>query len=381
MNCHPHIPSPSALTPWRGLEQAACEPAPQAAHFWLHAALTHLPVRDRPWLARVEDPDDALPLAIAGLRKTRRFGPLGRLASTRWGEFFFSGLPLLRQGAERQALDGLLWAASGMGAKAMELASIPAQGPVMAALKQVAGDKGLLVKEMVHWRRAALDARQSPAQWWQDDIPRKKRKEYARLMRRLKEAGEVSFQIMKTGEDPSPWIDDFLALEARGWKGRAGTAIACKPALRHFVEAALRAAAAAGALRFWRLSLNERTIAILFGFVQDENLWLGKMAHAEDLGRYSPGVLLIIEATRDILADPRITFADSCAAPHHPMIDRLWKQRLALTDVVIAAPGVLAPRVRLMLMLEALCLRARTMLKRLWHGLRARLGGKRKRAA
>jgi len=383
MTCHPGMDSGgrTAGGAWRALEALACEPAPAACENWLGAALKHLPAGARPWRAQVAGERGDAPVAIMGLRKTRRFGPFGRLASSRWGQFHFSGIPLVRRGHERQGLHGLLWAAAGMGAKAAEFAALPVEGPCMAALEELAREEGLMLRKMVQWERAALDAGRDPQTWWREDIPRKRRKEWSRLMRRLGEAGNVVFEAKDAQADLTPWLEDFLALEARGWKGREGTAIACNAALRRFVESALWAHDAAGQLRFWRLKLDGRVIATLFGFVHGRGLWLGKMAYAEDLGQYSPGVLLIIEATRAILADPEIGFADSCAEPDHPMINHLWKQRLRMADVLVATPEVTKTRARLVFALEALCLRLRGLLKRLWLAWRGYWRGKGKGAA
>ncbi len=376
-SCAPAIaPGPGTAREWARLERHALEPAPAAAMQWLPAALVHLPEDQKPAFFRIDDSRNGAPIAIAGLRVTRRFGPAGRIATTRWSEFFFSGLPLVRAGEERAGLSGLLREARKAGGAALELAAIPARGPLMAALEDMARADGLPMIRLDEWKRAALDATMSADEWWRNDIPKKRRKEYARLKRRLAEAGEVSFEVMKEGGDLAPWLDGFFSLEAEGWKGRAGTAIACDPAMRRFVMSALRAFHAAGRLRFWRLRLDGEVIATMFGHVTGGQLWLGKMAYAESLARYSPGVLLVIEATRDILADPVITFADSCADPNHPMIDHLWRGRLAMADVLIAAPETAAGRARMLFALERARRTARAWLKRLWRSVR-----KRKRAA
>jgi hypothetical protein len=49
-------------------------------------------------------------------------------------------------------------------------------------------------------------------------------------------------------------------------------------------------------------------------------------------------VQLALDLTRDLLADASLAQADSCATAGHPMIDHLWAERLALTDMLIA-PG------------------------------------------
>jgi hypothetical protein len=101
----------------------------------------------------------------------------------------------------------------------------------------------------------------------------------------------------------------------------------------------LRGLADAGKLRFWKLALDGRPIAMMFAIVEERHAWLGKIAHDENLARFSPGVQLILHATEGLFAEG-ITLADSCAIPDHPMINHLWRGRLPVADVMIAAPGV-----------------------------------------
>ena len=64
-----------------------------------------------------------------------------------------------------------------------------------------------------------------------------------------------------------------------------------------------------------------------------------KIAYDETLAGYSPGVLLTRALSRRLLAESRMNLVDSCAAPDHPMIDRLWPDRLEFTDIALASPG------------------------------------------
>src|SRR5690606_5431816 len=50
--------------------------------------------------------------------------------------------------------------------------------------------------------------------------------EYARLRRRLSEQGELVHSVARGPEEVRPAVEDFLALEASGWKGRKRTAMA-----------------------------------------------------------------------------------------------------------------------------------------------------------
>jgi hypothetical protein len=50
-------------------------------------------------------------------------------------------------------------------------------------------------------------------------------------------------------------------------------------------------------------------------------------------------VLLAADVTDALLADAAVTCTDSCATPDHPMIDHIWRERLKLSDRLIAARG------------------------------------------
>ena len=52
--------------------------------------------------------------------------------------------------------------------------------------------------------------------------------------------------------------------------------------------------------------------------------------------RSSPGVQLVCDLTENLLAETTPARVDSCAAPGHPMIDHVWRERLALSDRLIA---------------------------------------------
>src|SRR5207249_1509372 len=81
--------------------------------------------------------------------------------------------------------------------------------------------------------------------------------------------------------------------------------------------------------------------------------WSWKIAYDEDYARFSPGVQIVLDLTNELLADRSIERADSCAAAAHPMIDHIWRERLALADRLISlAPGNLW-RFRLACALEA----------------------------
>jgi len=130
-------------------------------------------------------------------------------------------------------------------------------------------------------------------------------------------------------------LADFLALEARGWKGRAGTAALDHGAIRRFVERAVTGLAGESKARIDRLRIGERTIATIVTLRSGATAWTWKIAYDEAFARFSPGVQLMMDLTESLLPDASLARVDSCAAPEHPMIDHLWRERLALADRLI----------------------------------------------
>jgi CelD/BcsL family acetyltransferase involved in cellulose biosynthesis len=187
-------------------------------------------------------------------------------------------------------------------------------------------------------RRAMLDTRLSPDAYFEQAVRGKKRKELRRQRSRLAELGELGFRRLVEKSELSAWCDDYLALERKGWKGKAGTGLATDAAAEAFFRAAAAGAWEAGRLQFLRLDLDGRAIAMLANFLTPPGGFSFKTAFDEDYRRFSPGVLLQVENLR-ILEDPDILWVDSCAMDHHSMIDGLWRERRSVVRVTVPLAG------------------------------------------
>ena len=78
---------------------------------------------------------------------------------------------------------------------------------------------------------------------------------------RLAQAGRAgSTSTLGPQDDIGRWIDEFLLLEARGWKGRQGSAMACAEANRTYFTRTVTAAFHRGRLRLCGLDLDGRPI-------------------------------------------------------------------------------------------------------------------------
>jgi len=186
--------------------------------------------------------------------------------------------------------------------------------------------------------RALLAPAGGRADYIERALPRKKLKELGRQLRRLGDDGAVAWDTARDPAAISAALTDFLALEEAGWKGRAGTAAARSPVLRAFLETSVSALASEGKAEIIRLMFAERAIAALVVLRSGDTAWCWKIAYDEQHARASPGVQLMLEATKALLAAPGLARSDSCAAPDHAMIDHIWRERLPLADCLVR-PG------------------------------------------
>lgn len=212
---------------------------------------------------------------------------------------------------------------------------VPQHGPFAAALDAVLARTGRRSAAFGAHARALLDPGAARSAYLERAVPARKRKELRRQRRRLEEIAPVTFASARTAPDIDEALRDFLVLEASGWKGLAGTAAANDPAVRAFMKTAVSALAAEGRARIDRLFLNGRAIAATIALIDDDTAWCWKIAYNEGVAAFSPGVQIMLELTPALLADPKIARVDSCATAHHPMIDRIWRERLALHDRLI----------------------------------------------
>jgi CelD/BcsL family acetyltransferase involved in cellulose biosynthesis len=164
--------------------------------------------------------------------------------------------------------------------------------------------------------------------------PRRHR-ELRRIGRRLGELGAILFSAATEPSDVAVAIEDFFALEASGWKGQAGTAAACHDDLRLFISTALSALAGEGKVAINRLMVDGCPIAATITLRSAGNAWYWKTAYDEQFAGYAPGTFLTAALTEELAEDDATARSDSCAAPDNPVLDRIWRERMALCDRLI----------------------------------------------
>ena len=136
------------------------------------------------------------------------------------------------------------------------------------------------------------------------------RQNLRRRRRRLAEQGEVKY-VLLDGKDAralDEGLADFFTIEASGWKGESGTAIAQRPELVGFYTQIARDAAKRGALALGFLELGGKRIAAHLSLIQAGRHFLLKLGYDESLHEFSPGQQLVSDAIRDACARGLVEF-------------------------------------------------------------------------
>ena len=162
-------------------------------------------------------------------------------------------------------------------------------------------------------------------------LPAKRRKEWARQRRRLEEGGTLAY-ASGAGDEA---LDVFLALESAGWKGKRGTALAQTPETKGFVRAMVNAFAARGAVKVATLRQGDAPVAAGIVLTSGRRAYYWKTAFDETHATLSPGVQFTLQLSSGLEKAPDLDMVDSCAIADHPMIDRLWPERLDLADFAL----------------------------------------------
>jgi CelD/BcsL family acetyltransferase involved in cellulose biosynthesis len=252
----------------------------------------------------------------------------------------FLGTPLIKPDHARACLAAFLgWlAANPRGAQVMQWRNVAADGPFFQLLTDVLGETRQATFLSAPESRALLRPRADGEAYLQEAVSGKSRKEYRRLERRLAETGTTEYAELGAADDPAPWIADFLALEASGWRGERRTALDSTKAGRRFFTRAATEAARRGRLMMLALRVNGRPVAMKCNFLAGDGAFAFKIAFDERAARFSPGALLELENIRRFHERPGLRWMDSCADSGHFMANRLWIDRRSVA-ALMTAPG------------------------------------------
>ena len=226
----------SNLVPaWEELAAAAIEPNVFYEHWMLLPALEAFGGEKdiRVILVFTHDAHNSdAPGKLAGmfpLERIRNFRNLKVSALSLWQHIHaYVCTPLVRADTASECMVELFrWLRSEeAGASLVELKCISGDGPFHKKLVDLSNELGLLswttdIFTRGLWRRGS-DEKTDPESAISGDLRRRLR----RKEKRLSERGRVEHLAIRPGDDVGRWIDEFLRIEASGWKGERGSALA-----------------------------------------------------------------------------------------------------------------------------------------------------------
>ena len=162
------------------------------------------------------------------------------------------------------------------------------------------------------------------------------RKKLRQHRRRLAERGRLSHVVAADPESIRRALEDFLRMEASGWKGRECTALLSDAENAAYVRRSIVGMAEQGCAAIHALYLDDRPVSMQIVVRAGAVAYTWKTAYDEAFSDFSPGMLLLEDYTAAFLADKSIAYVDSCSHDDNSYM-AAWTERRAVADVWIDA--------------------------------------------
>lgn len=322
-----------AIVPeWEALAADAAEPNPFYEHWMLLPALEAYGLGEGFQCILVWE--NGTLIGLLPMHLDRRFHglPLRTLRSWRHRNMLLCCAPLLRAKSAARCIAALLESPL---APAIEFEWMPADGPAYAALAEAAGAAALPWLVTDAYARALLHRDRDPRERFNSNMKNNLRRWQARLAGH----GEVTPVRLAPDGDLPRWTDEFLRLEASGWKAKQGSALACREDDRRFVAAVFPEAFRRGRLLITGLDLGGKPLARHCMIVAGEGAFTFKIAYDETYASCSPGIVAEVDNVRQFLEAPGPRWVDSNTSRENTSYGRVWKDRRTFQRVAVGLRG------------------------------------------
>jgi len=323
---------------WEALASDAVEPNPcSEPAIAASGASTLEGGRDAALLSVQSGGDMVLAFPVVAIRRFRRV-PVPGYATWRHAHFT-SGVPLVAAGSGDQAWAAVLDWMDATRVPWLVLDTVHDGGPATAPLDAALGRRRGRAQRFDAYERAVVQ-RRPEATYTDGRVSGSRRKKLRRHRRQLGEQlGEELYatEVLGTGEDLGATLDEFLRLEASGWKGVEGTALASRPGDAAFFRAACASLHADGRLQIWRLGSAARPVAMACAAIGGDTVFHLKVAYDEEFAHFSPGVQLDLDLLEEFHRDTRLERLDSCTGADNQGMNQLYPDRMPMATLLVAA--------------------------------------------
>ncbi|MCA0424413.1 MAG: GNAT family N-acetyltransferase [Proteobacteria bacterium] len=319
---------------WRALAAAAIEPNPFYEPEFLLASAEHIEKAEIRCIAIYSDgAHDSDLIGLFPMKRAQIMPGLPLPALEFYRNIYCTlTVPLIAgfdpAGVWRCFLDAL--ARTEGAARTLLAPCMPSGRAAFAALETTlaATDRAM---EIVHRHNRAAVANVTSFARYIEQYGTKRNKDIRRRERRLHELGTVDMRTVRDPEGKRAALAEFLRIEASGWKGQEGSAMACSPASKALAEATFLADCA----EFDVLSVDGKAITVNANLLRNGVLFTMKTAYDEAFHQFSPGIMLDLYHIRNLAEQPeRYTRIDSLAIPGHPIESR-WCDKEEIASLVI----------------------------------------------
>jgi hypothetical protein len=248
------------------------------------------------------------------------------------------GTPLLDAEDAGETLDNLFEALSRSELHlptTLVLPDVRLNGRFVQMAKVIAIGRNLPIAIANPFQRPMLQSNDDALTYLRRTISNAHLREMRRQWRLLESHGEISYSVARQPRDIHGRMEEFLALEASGWKGRKRSALVTDRHHAAFAREAISNLAAIDAVRIHTIDLDGGAIASMIVLIMGGEAYTWKTAYDETYARFSPGKLLMGELTEWHLDDANVVRSDSCAVPDHPIMSRFWHEREDMGTLIV----------------------------------------------
>jgi CelD/BcsL family acetyltransferase involved in cellulose biosynthesis len=323
-----------AIVPaWEELAAHACESNPFYEPWMLLPALRAQGEGEGFLCALVWDEERLV--GLFPFRRIPRFKHLPAPTLTSWRHSaYLLCTPLVHASSAVECLRAVLyWATAN--ASLLELRYVPRDGAFDAALEEALIGADCRVLPVAQFDRALLCKAASAEAYMESAMSGQLRRHLRRSEKKLREAHGVRYISIRPGDAIGDEIDTFLALEASGWKGQAGGALAASEETLRFGREILEEAHRRGRLHMVGIDCDARPVARRCSLLAGEGAYAFRTAYDEDFASYSPGVLAEAHSLREFHRLPGVQWMDSYTDPDNVTVNRMWKDRRPMQTLAV----------------------------------------------
>jgi len=328
--------------PWERLIETAVRKNPFFDPDFLIPAFKHLNDDNSAQLLVIEAPqrvNEQLPRVLCGLipiKKKRFYGMPIRSYESWKHDQCFDTTPLIRADVATETMSFMFdFIATELKSSLFSFENVAGEGEFARLLTHEFYQNERTVFHRDAYNRACFIPEADAETYIKSEVAKNTRKGTLRLERKLSGLGEMKTWVMQNDSDASKWAEEFLRLEGAGWKGKAGTAMSSTPSETQFFREMIRRTHRAGKLSMVKIEFIGQPISMICDVHQASSAIHFKTAFDETYSQYTPGLIAELKNI-ERLHGTNTEMMDSCAAPNHPMINRVWSGRTRFQSVVVA---------------------------------------------